>query len=255
VRPPTRRPAARAHRNNDNILSRAEVVGEVTEQFNSSMSPDANTNGTLSISEWRRWRAGLVRYDTNQNGVLSRQEFTAGGGTPASFDRVANSEAWPFRRGSGVARPLSSLRRPLAQRLSVVACGAFEYARRVSGSRVVSLALLWVVGFLPIAPPEHVHESQQPDHHDVVVHRHAEPHAARAEGGQGDGSLDAREARIQIRSTFFTLPPMSPGVFHAPVSVFRLLAPVAVRRQYGPIGFVERLIHGPPRAPPSSPAV
>jgi hypothetical protein len=71
-------------RNNDNIFSRAEVVGEDTEQFNSFTSLDANANGTLSISEWRWSRASFTRYDTNQDGVLSRQEFTAGGGTPSS---------------------------------------------------------------------------------------------------------------------------------------------------------------------------
>ncbi len=72
-------------RNNDNVLSRAEVVGEGTEQFNGFTSLDANANGTLSISEWRWSRASFTRYDTNQDGVLSRQEFTAGGGTPASI--------------------------------------------------------------------------------------------------------------------------------------------------------------------------
>jgi len=73
-------------RNNDNILSRAEVVGEgaSTEQFNTFTSLDANSNGTISIAEWRWSRASFVRYDTNQDGVLSRQEFTAGGGTPSS---------------------------------------------------------------------------------------------------------------------------------------------------------------------------
>jgi hypothetical protein len=44
-------------RNNDNILNRAEVVGEGTTEFNSFTSLDADANGTLSINGVGRARA------------------------------------------------------------------------------------------------------------------------------------------------------------------------------------------------------
>jgi Ca2+-binding EF-hand superfamily protein len=74
-------------RNNDNILSRAEVVGDSSNQFNAFTSIDANGNGTLSFNEWRWSRASFDRYDRNGDGIVNRQEFNASGGAPAPLAR------------------------------------------------------------------------------------------------------------------------------------------------------------------------
>jgi Ca2+-binding EF-hand superfamily protein len=70
--------------NNDNVLSRAELGGEdgTTDRVDAFASLDANRNGTLSIQEWRWSRRSFNRSDGNADGVISRQEFEAGGGAP-----------------------------------------------------------------------------------------------------------------------------------------------------------------------------
>lgn len=76
-------------RNRDNWLSRAEVEGETgtttaTPTFDSFRSLDGNRNGTLDSSEWQWSRRSFERYDTNGDGRLTRQEFSAGGGAPSA---------------------------------------------------------------------------------------------------------------------------------------------------------------------------
>jgi Ca2+-binding EF-hand superfamily protein len=71
-------------RNNDNVLSRTEVVGDGTTQFDSFGSLDSNGNGRLDAREWRWSVVSFNRYDTNRDNSISRQEFTAHGGAPAS---------------------------------------------------------------------------------------------------------------------------------------------------------------------------
>ena len=71
-------------RNNDNWLSRTEVVGETSGQstFDNFASLDYNRNNSLEFAEWRWSRRSFDLYDTNDDGRLTRQEFTAGGGPP-----------------------------------------------------------------------------------------------------------------------------------------------------------------------------
>jgi Ca2+-binding EF-hand superfamily protein len=71
-------------RNNDNVLSRAEVVGDGSTRFDSFGSIDTNNNGRLELGEWRWSVASFNRYDTNNDEAISRQEFTASGGTPTT---------------------------------------------------------------------------------------------------------------------------------------------------------------------------
>jgi Ca2+-binding EF-hand superfamily protein len=69
-------------RNNDNVLSRTEVVGDGSTRFDSFGSIDQNGNGRLELGEWA-WSIGSFRrYDTNGDGNISRQEFTVRGGAP-----------------------------------------------------------------------------------------------------------------------------------------------------------------------------
>ena len=69
-------------RNSDNVLSRAEVVGDSTTSFDSFGSLDTNNNGRLDVGEWRWSVASFNRYDTNQDNSISRAEFNARGGAP-----------------------------------------------------------------------------------------------------------------------------------------------------------------------------
>jgi len=69
-------------RNNDNVLSRAEVVGDGSTRFDSFGSLDTNGDGRLELGEWQWSRVSFNRYDTNNDGSISRQEFNASGGAP-----------------------------------------------------------------------------------------------------------------------------------------------------------------------------
>ena len=83
-------------RNRDNFLSRAEVVGETGTAtpsgtaatspytFDTFQSLDLNRNGMLDSAEWQWSLRSFERYDTNRDGRLTRQEFTAGGGAPSA---------------------------------------------------------------------------------------------------------------------------------------------------------------------------
>lgn len=72
-------------RNRDGALSRFEVVGGVDAQndtWDQFASLDYNRNGSIGRDEWHWTPATFTRRDTNRDGMLSRQEFAAGGGTP-----------------------------------------------------------------------------------------------------------------------------------------------------------------------------
>ena len=71
-------------RDNNNVLSRTEVVGDGSTRFDSFGSIDNNGNGRLELGEWQWSRLSFNRYDTNRDGVISRQEFNASGGAPAT---------------------------------------------------------------------------------------------------------------------------------------------------------------------------
>ena len=73
-------------RNRDNRLSRAELGDEnAGSTFDSFASLDSNRNNSLDYAEWRWSRRSFDRYDTNGDGRLTRQEFTAGGGRPTAL--------------------------------------------------------------------------------------------------------------------------------------------------------------------------
>ncbi len=72
-------------RNRDGALSRFEVVGGVDTQndtWDQFGSLDYDRNGSLARDEWHWSGVSFNRRDTNRDGMLSRQEFAAGGGSP-----------------------------------------------------------------------------------------------------------------------------------------------------------------------------
>ena len=84
-------------RNNDNVLSQAEVVGDGSTQFDGFASLDRNGNGRLEAREWQWSVVSFNRYDTNNDDFISRQEFTARGGAP----RRAGKVSWSYGAGHG----------------------------------------------------------------------------------------------------------------------------------------------------------
>ena len=131
------------------------------------------------------------------------------------------------------------------------------------------------LGSLPMAPAEHVHEATGHDgHHKAVAHRHTAPHAVHAAHHDDVGARGRADEADQGRATppafddddsvVVTLDPVFVGSrpFAAPppaLVVTRVVVPPDARGLGRPAPFVERLIHGPPRAPtflrgPPSPA-
>lgn len=128
-------------------------------------------------------------------------------------------------------------------------------------SRLWSVALVLVIGLLPIAPPEHVHEVEREGHLDFVVHRHAKVHTGAGfhERHGGTHTVDHPDAPLVMLDQDVTMP-----------SVARLAGPADIHRsdviqpppstQLPVASFVERLNHGPPhasaqqRGPPSVPS-
>ena len=78
-------------RNRDGVLTRYEVQGNeesfsTWDQFNNL---DYDRNGTLSRAEWHWSNASFSSRDRNRDGVISKAEFDAAGGTPANAASVA----------------------------------------------------------------------------------------------------------------------------------------------------------------------
>jgi phycobilisome linker polypeptide/EF hand domain-containing protein len=76
-------------RNGDNVLSRAEVVGEgsgreVSGRFDSFTNLDTNRDGTVRPDEWPWSRRLFNQYDTDGDGFITRREFAMGGGAPSA---------------------------------------------------------------------------------------------------------------------------------------------------------------------------
>ena len=118
--------------------------------------------------------------------------------------------------------------------------------------RYVSVVLAAASAILPIAPPEHGHETTEPNgHHDFFAHRHTQPHLADFAGHETHHgpAVDDEQSVIVTLDSVFTAPtrtdvPAAPslrliGVLQEPAGVGRAV----------PLALVEPLIHGPPRGP------
>jgi hypothetical protein len=132
---------------------------------------------------------------------------------------------------------------------------------QVSSSRAVSALLALCLAALPLTPVEHVHETETPDgHHEAVAHSHAEPHHFDLDLHEQHerATLDHEDSVILTLDSVFAVPDVYAPSAPASSLVRRLLAPPAAEPLVA-APFVERLIHGPPRAPsalrgpPSSP--
>jgi hypothetical protein len=119
-------------------------------------------------------------------------------------------------------------------------------------SRLTGVALTVAIGWVPLAPPEHVHESREDEHHHgAVIHRHSEAHGGVHHVANHHDSFDDNDARVLNINFVFVMPatPMVMGV--PPVQAAVMLEFPVIRPQRPLVDEVELLIHGPPRAPAS----
>ena len=116
---------------------------------------------------------------------------------------------------------------------------------RLSG--LLALVLTAAIGSIPVVPPEHVHEADEHSDHHAVVHRHAAIHTGLHHTPDHDGIFDDDDGNVVTLEPTCVVP--SVVAFVAPISASptQIDQPgytFAVKAEY-----VERLIHGPPRAP------
>ncbi len=124
----------------------------------------------------------------------------------------------------------------------------FVLVSRLTGVVVLTAA----IGVVPIAPPEHVHETREEGHHhQLVVHRHSQAHGASHHSAEHEGLLEDDDGPVLVLPATYTVPPAPNGAIAAPSTVVRLIEPPSVKSLHRPADFVEQLIHGPPRAPAS----
>jgi hypothetical protein len=110
------------------------------------------------------------------------------------------------------------------------------------------LTLAAIVGLLPAVPPEHAHEVETDGHLRIVVHQHSRLHAIGHVPVEHHSTVDHPDEPILTFSAVFTAPPAQ--IAGVPVrTVVAAIQPLDVDAREVSVGFVERLIHGPPRAP------
>jgi hypothetical protein len=110
----------------------------------------------------------------------------------------------------------------------------------------VALATVWN----PVAPPEHVHESEDHGAMQHLVHRHVQAHfEARSHREEHDGLvIDHHDERVLTLDSGVPLP--SPiATFKPVIAAAVLLAPPAIPTLHRTRDDLDQLIHSPPRAP------
>jgi len=80
-------------RNSDGVLSRFEVAGADNsfDAYDQFQSLDYDRDGAISRAEWHWSRNSFTQRDTNRDGVLSKREFDASGGSPGNTAGVGTS--------------------------------------------------------------------------------------------------------------------------------------------------------------------
>lgn len=116
----------------------------------------------------------------------------------------------------------------------------------VSG-RILGVVLALAVGGVPLAPPAHVHGADDHGHEHLLVHRHFDAHSSEHHADHVS-VVDDDDAPILTLDAVHAVP-TSAALLIAPTGVLVAdaeppVVPIAARSVD-----VERLIHGPPRAP------
>ncbi len=118
-------------------------------------------------------------------------------------------------------------------------------------SRLVGLVLVAAVGWIPVAPPEHVHEEEEHGHETLLVHRHLGAHALPHHALRHEQILDHEDAPILTFDPVYIVPSTSNLVAAPPSNTVATIEPPAGEIRHRARDYVERLIHAPPRAPTS----
>jgi len=133
----------------------------------------------------------------------------------------------------------------------VAADGDPNYHHSRVPSRLWAVLIVLALGLVPVAPPEHVHETTEADgHHESIAHRHAEVHWIDVSRSDGGTTVDHPDSVIVTVDGVYTTP--DPQVVAMPAIAPALLliaAPDATAARARPA--FEPLIHAPPRAPSS----
>jgi hypothetical protein len=122
----------------------------------------------------------------------------------------------------------------------------------VSRFRPLSLALVAVLGLLPVVPTEHVHQTEVNGRSHIVVHQHAQDHGiGHVPGAVGrHGVFDHPDDPVLTVSTVFIA-----GARYLPAVPDRpsvaAIEPLQPDDRGAVIALIEGLIHGPPTPPRS----
>jgi hypothetical protein len=117
--------------------------------------------------------------------------------------------------------------------------------------RFFGAILAAAVGIVPLVPPEHVHEIEDDHGHvEFVVHWHAQAHGVFEEAEHHDHgrAVDHTDPPIATLDQAFVLPSVARLALPAGTTPSTLPEPT-VSPRIAFAGYIERLIHGPPRAP------
>lgn len=109
-----------------------------------------------------------------------------------------------------------------------------------------AIVLAAAIGSLPMAPPAHVHEVDDHGHEAALVHRHTLSHGQH----HHDGVIAAADASLLELDDVFVASSIT-SLGHPLDRLVAVLEPPVIDARDGPQEYVERLIHGPPRAPSS----
>jgi hypothetical protein len=128
--------------------------------------------------------------------------------------------------------------------------------------RFFSIVLAVVVGMVPVAPPEHAHETEDHGRLHLLVHRHGESHPYHVGHARRQaGVIDDHDGQILLLDDVVGTPGRTAVVAAPNPDRVVVLAPPAHTIETRVADYVARLIHGPPRAllslraPPSLPAL
>jgi hypothetical protein len=128
-----------------------------------------------------------------------------------------------------------------------------DHVSPVTPVRGLSAVLIAALGLLPLVPPAHVHDAvDEAGHHGRIAHRHTAAHHAAeplplVDGREPTHVEDAESVVSTLDPVFIGSPDFTLRAPALPAETVILAPDVAPTATRDP--FVERQIHGPPRAP------
>ena len=118
-------------------------------------------------------------------------------------------------------------------------------------SRLIGLVLVAAVAWIPVAPPEHVHEEEEHGRETLLVHRHLAAHPLSHHATHHNRALDHEDAPVLTLDPVYVIPGTALVISQPPSSAVTMVEPPVGETLRRAREYVERLIHGPPRAPAS----